>query len=170
MSFAGIARDPQHGFDQLRPGGGRGRRVQAGDDGSSQARKDLVLAALFCEELGAVLQIRASDRPRVMQTLRDAGSASCSHLIGQLNPRDEIASCRTAGSSTRTSATTCSAPGARHVAHAGAARPTRNARGRIRPHHRWQGIRAVVHLTFQEKILLLRPAFAPGIAILRDRA
>src|SRR5205823_4389753 len=52
--------------------------------------KDLVLAALFCEELGAVLQVRASDRPRVMQTLRDAGLGECSHLNGQLNPRDEI--------------------------------------------------------------------------------
>src|SRR5258708_6166985 len=62
-----------------------------GDDEQLAGRaKDLVVAALFCEELGAVLQIRASDRPRVMQTLRDAGLGDCSHLIGQLNPRDEI--------------------------------------------------------------------------------
>jgi len=61
-----------------------------GDDEQLAARQDLVLPALFCEELGAVLQIRASDRPRVMQTLRDAGLGECSHLIGQLNPRDEI--------------------------------------------------------------------------------
>src|SRR5260370_722905 len=62
-----------------------------GDDEQLAGRaKDLVLAALFCEELGAVLQIRASDRPRVMQTLRDAGLGECSHLIAQLNRRDEI--------------------------------------------------------------------------------
>ena len=62
-----------------------------GDDEQLAGRaKDLVLAALFCEELGAVLQVRAPDRPRVMQTLRDAGLGECSHLIGQLNPRDEI--------------------------------------------------------------------------------
>src|SRR2546425_1031333 len=62
-----------------------------GDDEQLAGRaKDLVLAALFCEELGAVLQVRAPDRPRVMQTLRDAGLGECSHLIGQLNQRDEI--------------------------------------------------------------------------------
>jgi phosphoribosylformylglycinamidine synthase len=52
--------------------------------------KDLALGALFNEELGAVLQVRASDRTRVMQQLRDAGLGDCSHVIGQLNPRDEI--------------------------------------------------------------------------------
>ncbi|HYN13309.1 MAG TPA: phosphoribosylformylglycinamidine synthase [Burkholderiales bacterium] len=52
--------------------------------------KDLALAALFCEELGAVLQVRAADRARVMQGLREAGLADCSHIIGQLNARDEI--------------------------------------------------------------------------------
>jgi phosphoribosylformylglycinamidine synthase len=52
--------------------------------------KDLALAALFNEELGAVLQIRASDRGRVMDLLREARLGECSHVIGQLNPRDEI--------------------------------------------------------------------------------
>jgi phosphoribosylformylglycinamidine synthase len=52
--------------------------------------KDLALAALFNEELGAVLQIRASDRARVMDVLRRAGLGECSHVIGQLNTRDEI--------------------------------------------------------------------------------
>src|SRR5438034_10415084 len=61
-----------------------------GDDEQLAGRaKDLVLAALFCEELGAVLQVRAPDRPRVMQTLRDAGLGECSHLIGQLNRSEE---------------------------------------------------------------------------------
>jgi phosphoribosylformylglycinamidine synthase len=52
--------------------------------------KDLALAALFCEELGAVLQIRAADRARVMQALREGGLGECTHIIGQLNSRDEI--------------------------------------------------------------------------------
>jgi phosphoribosylformylglycinamidine synthase len=52
--------------------------------------KDLALAALFSEELGAVLQIRASDRAAVMDTLRRHGLGECSHVIGHLNTRDEI--------------------------------------------------------------------------------
>jgi phosphoribosylformylglycinamidine synthase len=52
--------------------------------------KDLALAALFSEELGAVLQIRVSDRAEVMQALREAGLGEHSHVIGQLNTRDEI--------------------------------------------------------------------------------
>jgi phosphoribosylformylglycinamidine synthase len=52
--------------------------------------RELALAAVFNEELGAVLQIRASDRTRVMETLREAGLGDCSHVVGHLNARDEI--------------------------------------------------------------------------------
>jgi phosphoribosylformylglycinamidine synthase len=52
--------------------------------------KDLALRALFSEELGAVLQIRAADRARVMGGLRAAGLGEHAHLIGGLNARDEI--------------------------------------------------------------------------------
>jgi phosphoribosylformylglycinamidine synthase len=52
--------------------------------------KDLALQALFSEELGAVLQIRASDRGKVMAALRAAGLGEHSHLIGTLNSRDEF--------------------------------------------------------------------------------
>jgi phosphoribosylformylglycinamidine synthase len=52
--------------------------------------KDLALAALFNEELGALVQVRSTDRSRVMQQLRDAGLGDCAHVIGQLNLRDEI--------------------------------------------------------------------------------
>jgi phosphoribosylformylglycinamidine synthase len=45
-----------------------------------------VLAALFCEELGAVIQIRASDRSRVLRSL--AGVPA--QVIGSLNARDEL--------------------------------------------------------------------------------
>jgi phosphoribosylformylglycinamidine synthase len=61
-----------------------------GEEQLAGRAKDLALAALFCEELGAVLQVRTADRARVMQTLRQAGLGECTHLIGQLNARDEI--------------------------------------------------------------------------------
>src|SRR5438309_6437861 len=52
--------------------------------------RELVIGALFNEELGAVIQIRERDRTSVMQVLREAGLGDCSHVIGQLNTRDEI--------------------------------------------------------------------------------
>ncbi|MBV2235508.1 MAG: phosphoribosylformylglycinamidine synthase [Sterolibacterium sp.] len=51
---------------------------------------DRVLAALFSEELGAVVQIRRSQRSQVMAVLRAAGLGRQSHLIGELNDLDEI--------------------------------------------------------------------------------
>jgi phosphoribosylformylglycinamidine synthase len=45
-----------------------------------------VLAALFAEELGAVIQVRASDRGKVFERL--AGLSA--QVIGSLNPRDEL--------------------------------------------------------------------------------
>ena len=51
---------------------------------------DAVLAALFNEELGAVLQIRKAERTAVMQGLRDAGLARISHIIGHPNTGDEL--------------------------------------------------------------------------------
>jgi len=51
---------------------------------------ELLLAALFNEELGAVIQVRRDDRPTVMHALHEAGLARAAHLIGTLNNRDEI--------------------------------------------------------------------------------
>jgi phosphoribosylformylglycinamidine synthase len=53
--------------------------------GRDQAR---VIAALFCEELGAVLQVRQADRRRILERLRAAGLSA--YLIGTPNSRDEI--------------------------------------------------------------------------------
>src|SRR5258705_6689523 len=47
--------------------------------------KDLALAALFSEELGALLQIRTADRARVMEALRAGGEGDWSHLVGLMN-------------------------------------------------------------------------------------
>jgi phosphoribosylformylglycinamidine synthase len=54
------------------------------------------LQALFAEELGAVLQVRAADRSRVMELLRQHGVGEHAHLIGGLNTRDEVAFLRNA--------------------------------------------------------------------------
>ncbi|MDR2324250.1 MAG: phosphoribosylformylglycinamidine synthase [Acidovorax sp.] len=52
----------------------------------SGRREDLTLRALFNEELGAVLQIKTADRAAVLQTLREHGLATCSHIIGKTRP------------------------------------------------------------------------------------
>ncbi|MSQ53858.1 MAG: phosphoribosylformylglycinamidine synthase [Betaproteobacteria bacterium] len=52
--------------------------------------RERALAALFCEELGALLQVRASDRTRAMDVLRAAGLGEHSHIVGLLNARDDI--------------------------------------------------------------------------------
>ena len=52
--------------------------------------KDRLLGALFAEELGAVLQIRAAERQRVMDVLRAEGVHECAYVIGFPNERDEV--------------------------------------------------------------------------------
>jgi len=48
------------------------------------------LAALFAEELGAVLQVRASDRRAVLARLAAVGLGECSHVIGAPNAEDRL--------------------------------------------------------------------------------
>jgi len=57
---------------------------------------DQIVKCLFSEELGAVLQVKAKDRGKVMGALREAGLGAVSHLIGGLNARDEIVFTRSA--------------------------------------------------------------------------
>jgi phosphoribosylformylglycinamidine synthase len=47
-----------------------------------------VLGALFAEELGALIQVRAADRSRVLQVARAAGLHA--QVVGHPNPRDEV--------------------------------------------------------------------------------
>jgi len=51
---------------------------------------DHMFGALFAEELGAVLQIRAAERARVMEVLRAEGVHQCAYVIGFPNERDEV--------------------------------------------------------------------------------
>ncbi len=48
------------------------------------------LAALFTEELGAVIQVRVADRSRVLARLAAAGLGDCSHVIGAPNDEDRL--------------------------------------------------------------------------------
>ena len=55
-----------------------------------EQRNDHTLRALFSEELGAVLQVRAAEKSEVMNVLREFGLGACSHIIGKPNPRDVV--------------------------------------------------------------------------------
>jgi phosphoribosylformylglycinamidine synthase len=49
-----------------------------------------IVATLFNEELGAVLQVRRADRDAVMAVLREAGLSAISHVIGHPNAQGEV--------------------------------------------------------------------------------
>ena len=49
-------------------------------------REERTLQALFCEELGVVLQVRTAERSNVMTTLREHGLSKFSHFIGKTRP------------------------------------------------------------------------------------
>jgi phosphoribosylformylglycinamidine synthase len=51
---------------------------------------DRVLAALFNEELGGVIQVRAAARNAVLARLADWGLGGCAYVVGTPNARDEI--------------------------------------------------------------------------------
>ncbi len=55
-----------------------------------ERRNDLTLRALFSEELGAVVQVRAEQKSEAMNVLREFGLGACSHIIGKLNERGVI--------------------------------------------------------------------------------
>ncbi len=57
----------------------------------SVQRDELTLKALFNEEPGAVIQVRAADRDAVMGVLRGFGLSAHSHVIGKPQPGDQIA-------------------------------------------------------------------------------
>lgn len=56
----------------------------------AERRNELTLRALFNEELGAVLQVRAAERSAVMDVLRKYQLGACSHIIGKPNATDLI--------------------------------------------------------------------------------
>lgn len=53
-------------------------------------RQEQTLKALFCEELGAVIQIRREHREPVFALLRQAGLGAYSHIIGKPNQQDVL--------------------------------------------------------------------------------
>jgi phosphoribosylformylglycinamidine synthase len=56
----------------------------------SERRRSLTLAALFNEEPGVVIQLRASDRDAVFTTLREHGLSRHAHVIGKTNSRGVV--------------------------------------------------------------------------------
>ncbi len=54
-----------------------------GNDAHISTLGDERLAALFNEELGAVIQVRAADREAVQSVLAQHGLADCVHYVGQ---------------------------------------------------------------------------------------
>jgi phosphoribosylformylglycinamidine synthase len=69
---------------------------RANEEQLAGRERERALQAMFAEELGAVLQIRAADRTRVMDLLRSFDLGNLSLIIGHVNPRDEIAFMRNA--------------------------------------------------------------------------
>jgi phosphoribosylformylglycinamidine synthase len=55
-----------------------------------ERRNEMSLRALFSEELGAVVQVRAEDKSLVMNVLRELDLGACSHIIGKVNDRGVI--------------------------------------------------------------------------------
>ena len=51
---------------------------------------DRVLAGLFNEELGAVMQVLREERDAIVTRLKEFGLGECTFVVGELNPRDEI--------------------------------------------------------------------------------
>jgi phosphoribosylformylglycinamidine synthase len=92
MAFAGragvsvnldiLTLDAGHGADH---GDAKNWATQIGE-----RRNDQTLRALFNEELGAVIQVRASEKSDVMDVLRSFNLGACSHIIGKLNDRGVI--------------------------------------------------------------------------------
>jgi phosphoribosylformylglycinamidine synthase len=56
----------------------------------AERRNEMTLRALFNEELGAVIQVRAEEKSDVMNVLRSYNLGACSHIIGKPNDRDVI--------------------------------------------------------------------------------
>jgi len=56
----------------------------------AERRNELTLRALFSEELGAVIQVRAEEKSLVMDVLRAFNLGACSHIIGKPNDRGVI--------------------------------------------------------------------------------
>ncbi len=92
MAFAGragisvnldiLAMESEHAADW---GDAKNWTTQVGE-----RRSEMTLRALFNEELGAVIQVRDTDKSDVMNVLRQFDLGAASHIIGKLNPRGMI--------------------------------------------------------------------------------
>ncbi|HJV49840.1 MAG TPA: phosphoribosylformylglycinamidine synthase, partial [Noviherbaspirillum sp.] len=56
----------------------------------AERRNEMTLRALFNEELGVVIQVRAEEKSDVMNVLRSYNLGACSHIVGKPNERGVI--------------------------------------------------------------------------------
>ena len=56
----------------------------------AERRNDLMLRALFNEELGVVLQVRLEQRDAALRVLRAHGLSACSHVVAQVSAGEHI--------------------------------------------------------------------------------
>ncbi|HZM35551.1 MAG TPA: phosphoribosylformylglycinamidine synthase [Burkholderiales bacterium] len=143
---------------------------RGGEEQLAGRAKDLALSALFNEELGALIQVRAGERSKAMQVLREAGLGDCSHVIGQLNARDEIRIMRNGRAVYESKRD--------HVQRSWADTTYRMQALRDNPECAREEYDRVIalddpglhlHLTFQEKKILINEGEKPRVAILREQ-
>ncbi len=77
-----LAMEAEHAFDS--------GEVKNWTTQVAERRNELTLRALFSEELGAVIQVKAEQKSDVMNVLRSYNLGACSHIIGKPNDRDVI--------------------------------------------------------------------------------
>ena len=126
--------------------------------------------ALGYLERSLSLQVRAGDRAKVMQALREAGLGECSHVIGQLNARDQIRVTRNGRAVYESKRD--------HVQRSWADTTYRMQALRDNPECAREEYDRVIalddpglhlHLTFQEKKILINEGKKPRVAILREQ-
>ena len=146
----------------------RARRALAADDRASNR------AALFNEELGAVLQVRAADAMPCVSALRAcAGSRECVHVIGRVNRTARLAIRRRRQRNlTRARASSCTAHGRKRRYRMQQLRDNPQcARAGIRPRYSTRAIRGCTRvLTFDPADDVAAPFIADTARVRASRS
>ena len=137
-------------------------------------RHELILKALFTEELGAVLQVRERDKSHVMNALRAANLGSVSQIIGKPNSTDVVEFWCDARPSSQSRAVNCRKSGAKHRGVSRGCETTRTARIRsTRAQRMPDDLGLSMSLNFDPAENIAAPFLATGnrprIAVLREQ-
>ena len=134
-----------------------------------------IIPALFNEELGAVLQIRADRIDEVHAAVKDADLADCTHFVGEVTDGDALEiPCPTEKNSLKSLVANCKKHGRKCRGKLPACVIILPARIRNTPAARWKMIRDFLYAQhlIPKKMLRLRslpPGARPRIAILREQ-